>query len=422
MSPPRPTSGYIVPGWVPWRHLRLACHPPDLYEKLKALSGFNARELAMDMAIEGRAIEGCQREEDYEAWIQLHIRRERQWFEILRNLMREDPCHLTAVLFDGVDKLQHTCWRFLDPTHLPATPSAWERKIRSLCLDYFRQIDRFLAEIRALAGSDARVFIASDHGFGETVEIFHLNTWLEHHGYLAWADAGGVERKDAERLGLETLARRFYQVNWIKTKAYSPTPSSNGIYIPLADRGSKEGVLPDDYERFRQELIESLRRFADPKTGEPVVARIRTREEAFSGKYMPLAPDLTLALRDGGFVSILPSETPLKPRREASGAHRPEGIFAAAGSGIRRGVSLPRLSILDVAPTLLYSLGLPIPEDLEGRLPTEMLEPSEIQAHPALTGGPTLPPQPFPDRPGEVVDEEAEAEVIQRLKALGYVE
>ena len=68
----------------------------------------------MDPQLEGRAIEGSSKEE-YEDWIQFHIRREKQWFEILRYLMQEDPCDLTAVLFDGVDKLQHLLWRFIDP-------------------------------------------------------------------------------------------------------------------------------------------------------------------------------------------------------------------------------------------------------------------------------------------------------------------
>ena len=66
----------------------------------------------MDMAHEEKALEGCRREE-YAAWIDLHIRRERQWGQVCTALMRQDPTELTAVMFDGVDKLQHLCWRFI---------------------------------------------------------------------------------------------------------------------------------------------------------------------------------------------------------------------------------------------------------------------------------------------------------------------
>ena len=50
-------------------------------------------------------------------------------------------------------------------------------------------------------------------------------------------------------------------------------------------------------------------------------------------------------------------------------AHR--GIFALNGPGVRRGVRLGRLSVLDVAPTLAYLMGLPIAEDLPGRVVSE---------------------------------------------------
>ena len=53
---------------------------------------------------------------------------------------------------------------------------------------------------------------------------------------------------------------------------------------------------------------------------------------------MERAPDLTLSIRDGGFVSILKSDVVLKPRPEVVGTHRPEGIFMAKGPGIRRGL------------------------------------------------------------------------------------
>ena len=166
--------------------------------------------------------------------------------------------------------------------------------------------------------------------------------------------------------------------------------------------------------------MESLRGFTCPETGEPVVTRIWTREEAFAGRFMGLAPDLTLALRDGGFVSILPSETPLKTRREPTGTHRPDGVFVAAGPGIRHGARLPRLSILDVAPLLLHTLGLPIPEDLEGRVPTELYEPSHIASRPFVTAESTRAPEPV--RNPEPETEDGEEEIVQRLKALGYLE
>jgi len=421
--PPRINGNVVSGGWVPWRQLRLGCHPPDLYDRLKALPGFNARELAMDAAHEEKAVEGCQPEE-YEDWIEHHIRREQQWFDILRYLMREDPCELTALLFDGVDKIQHLCWRFLDPAYLNERPSPWEQPIRDLSLQYFRQLDQLLADIADLTNPDATIIMASDHGFGAQSETFFVNTWLEQNGYLAWANEASPRQTDSTKLGMSQLARHVYLLDWERTMAYAPTPSSNGIHIVTAGRGSEKGVSPADYGRFRAELIESLRQVTSPTTGEPVVSHIWTREEAFEGPHMELAPDLTLALWDGGLVSILASDDVVKPRPEPSGTHRPEGVFMAAGPGVRQGVSLPHLSIMDVAPMVLHSLGLAIPGDMEGCVPTGAFEPPWLQACPVRATAPAKPSEPTaPQATVEIVyTEEEEAELAARLRALGYIE
>jgi predicted AlkP superfamily phosphohydrolase/phosphomutase len=424
--PARGISGNVVPGWVPWRHLRLACYPKTLYGRLaEALPNLNPRELAMDMSLEERALEGCHGQEDYEFLINLHIRRERQWFAVLRHLMRHEPADLTAVLFDGVDKLQHICWRFLDSKLFPESPTALESRVRHLCLEYFREIDGFIGEMVAMAGKEASIIIASDHGFGPTVEVFHLNEWLHRHGYLYWADSTNVEQKHSETLGLGTMAQRFYEIDWDRTTAYCPTPSGNGIYISPPGVDGK-GVPAEQYESFRRELRDDLLKFTDPATGQPVITRIWTREEAFAGSRMEAAPDLTLSLRDFGLVSILPSEVLLKPRTETTGAHRPNGVFAAAGPGMREGLSMQRLSILDIAPLLLYTLGLPVPQDLEGRVPEALFQPEYLRIRPVAFEAPTSKSSAgtakFPEVDLPEMDLRIEADVMSQLRALGYME
>jgi predicted AlkP superfamily phosphohydrolase/phosphomutase len=416
--PPPRINGNVVPGgWMPWRQLRLGCHPAGLYDRLNALPGFNPRELAMEMAHEEKVLEGCEQDE-VEGWIALHIRRERQWVNVLRYLMQEDPTELTAILFDGVDKLQHLCWRFLAPACVEELKLPWEKRVRAQCLEYFRQLDELLADIVGWAGPEATVIMASDHGFGSQVRTFFVNGWLEQRGYLAWADGRGPQASDTEVLGMSQLARHVYLLDWERTKAYAPMPSGNGIHIVRAH------VSDAEVEPFRNRLIEELCALTDPLSREPVVSRVWKREEAFAGPYLDLAPDLTLELQDGGLVSILASETPVRPRSEPSGAHRPEGVFIAGGPAVRQGAQLSSLSILDVAPLMLYSLGLPVPEDLEGQVPAEALEPATLQDRPVPMEAPPKPKEvePPPAPVGPVLDEEAEAEILRRLRALGYVE
>jgi predicted AlkP superfamily phosphohydrolase/phosphomutase len=70
--------------------------------------------------------------------------------------------------------------------------------------------------------------------------------------------------------------------------------------------------------------------------------------------------------------------------RPVSGTHvgAPDGLLIAAGDGIRPGATLRNASVLDVAPTILYLMGLPIARDMEGRVLTEMLEEGFLRAHP----------------------------------------
>ena len=67
-----------------------------------------------------------------------------------------------------------------------------------------------------------------------------------------------------------------------------------------------------------------------------------------------------------------------------SGTHlgAPDGFLLVVGDGIKPGVVLRDASVLDLAPTMLYLMGLPVGRDMEGRVLTEMLEESFARAHP----------------------------------------
>jgi hypothetical protein len=67
-----------------------------------------------------------------------------------------------------------------------------------------------------------------------------------------------------------------------------------------------------------------------------------------------------------------------------SGTHdgAPDGCLLAVGDGVRPGSLVSGGSILDVAPTVLYLMGLPVARDMEGRVLTEILDESFVRAHP----------------------------------------
>jgi hypothetical protein len=69
---------------------------------------------------------------------------------------------------------------------------------------------------------------------------------------------------------------------------------------------------------------------------------------------------------------------------EISGTHEsaPDGFLMAYGASIARGGGLRRASIVDVVPTILYFLGLPIGRDMDGFARTDLFQPVFTDEHP----------------------------------------
>jgi len=126
-----------------------------------------------------------------------------------------------------------------------------------------------------------------------------------------------------------------------------------------------------------------------------------------------------LRLRDGGFVSILKSENVVVPREHPDGTHRPNGIFIACGPDIRQGLAVEPLNLLDITPLLLHLLGLPVPEDLEGRVPAEILS-ADAGSRRVEQGATTAAVQSKSTRK-EPTAEEREA-LLKQMKILGYMD
>jgi predicted AlkP superfamily phosphohydrolase/phosphomutase len=286
--------------------------------------------------------------------------------------------------------------------------------MRKLCLDYFRQLDGFIEQLVTAAGPEVQVFMASDHGFTATTEVVRINAYLHEKGYLNWKDVPDTEE------GRRREDSMFAFLDWQNTVAYCRTPSSNGINIRVARNPGETGIPPHEYEAMRARLIRDLEDLKDPATGERIITEIHLREDVFPGEAMNDAPDLLLVLRDFGFVSIKNKRPVVEPRAEIAGTHHPDGVFLAYGPGISAGATIARRNITDVCATLLYSLGLDVPSDFEGKVPQAMFTAQHLEARPIVVGAATM---------GSAKNEGAEAmaqdekdQILAQLQMLGYME
>lgn len=292
------------------------------------------------------------------------------------------------------------------------------RRIRALVIRYFRELDEYIGKLVELAGADAHVFIMSDHGFTGSDKLVRINRYLGELGYLKWREDDGTDvarrREDSD----------FANLDWSETLAFCPTPSSNGIFIRRSNEPGKPGVTDEQYDSFRDKLIEDLRKLKDPATGQNAIRDILVREEAFPGAEMHGAPDLTLVLADFGFVSVRNVEPAVVDRPVPFGTHHPDGIFLAQGPGIRPAHG-PQMSITDVTAIATHNLGIPVPSNFEGRVPQDLFTPEHQSNNPVRMGEPTRPlaaDEPPPARSPEGPSDAEKKEIFEQLRALGYLE
>jgi len=167
-------------------------------------------------------------------------------------------------------------------------------------------------------------------------------------------------------------------------------------------------VTREDYERYRG-TVEAYYRYQDRLLGE-----ILTK----------LAPDTNVVvLSDHGFRNGggRPSDEPPYVEGKPGLWHRLYGIVILSGPAIRPG-RLDTSSLLDVAPTVLYLLGLPKAEDMPGRVIVEAIAPRFLQRFPPRTLpsyealGAARPPV-----ADLVADSRVNSEMIEKLRSLGYI-
>jgi len=99
------------------------------------------------------------------------------------------------------------------------------------------------------------------------------------------------------------------------------------------------------------------------------------------------------------------------------GLHSPHGIFIAAGEGIRKDAEYQGASLLDIAPTILHELSEPVPLGMDGKVLAPIFELEWLSANP-----PRYVEKDIIGDVGGGVSREGAEDVLERLRALGYIQ
>jgi len=355
--PPKKANGFLVSGH-PDAGKKGFAYPPELEQELEKQSWTDHPQHGISIHRDKSSRE-------------IHQIINRQ-FETADTLGREYDVDFLMVAVFLSNTLQHFLW------NAPETKKAWQI------------IDSHIGEFME-RGCD--LIIMSDHGSNKIQSVFNINTWLKQQGYLSF-DARlaaflyrlGINQRSvlvlASRLGILGLLRKIVprrlvssipresgeirreakasKVNWRKSKVLA---SGQGpIYLNPQNA---------DNEALKKELKQKLEALVDSSSGNKIIEKVYAKEEIYHGEYLFEAPDLIIDQAKGVHIhgGIVQRGIFDSPRRWQA-ENKKTGLFMAYGPDINEGGEVKNVSILDLAPTILHLMGVPIPTDMDGQVLT----------------------------------------------------
>jgi predicted AlkP superfamily phosphohydrolase/phosphomutase len=422
--PPEPVngvmiSGYDFPGKGPGSFVDArGMYPRALYAELN----HNVGPHPVDASIIGEVNRG-----------QLDVVLERFLETIHRKaatakyLMSHRPWDCFMIRFGEADAAGHQFWKYCDPN----SPLFIDQdpKLCDALLRVYQELDRETGALLERLPDDTTVVVLSGHGFGGVGDwVLYPNRWLAEKGYLRFRQTretplwhglqtlpqpGRLEALKLWAMGTlpawlqRSLCRygpglvghlearvRYGLIDWEGTQAYfDENPYFPVLRVNLRGRQPRGTVEPGGaYEELRNRLIRDLDTWRHPQTGQPILERAFRREEIYWGPCLDEAPDVipkwalhfgySYAFRksfqapEGTWIEQVDPKRPGKAPffTGKSGTHRDDGILVARGPGFPAGASIAGARLIDLAPTILHLLDVPVPDDMDGRVLHELFQ------------------------------------------------
>ncbi len=425
--PSEPVNGFMISGMDAPGLGERAVHPPELLDRI--------RRIQPDYRIMSKAYIRAEHGEWDSAERELIGAMEAR-ARLVAKLARPRDLDLLMVNLEATDGSHHFFWQHFDPTH-PRHDRELARRYGDTIGRVYEATDRELGRLIDAYAPDT-VFVVSDHGGGPSNDwVLYMNDWLAAEGFMA-----------IQRRARASLAKRAYgtamkhmsvplkrrlrplfgawierakgialygDVDWSRSRAYGTVQSM--VRLNEVGREPTGTVRPEDREAVLKELADraAARRFPD---GRPLFERVARASEVYEGT-VPGGPDLVVEPELGtqvrgrntsgreGFLLRVSEMGVWYP----SGEHTPVGMAVAAGTGIERRGEVDEQGISQVAPSILAVMGVPAPT-LSG-------EPFPFVSSGLVSTGRTVEAA---APAGSELSEAEEAEVLERLRGLGYVD
>lgn len=241
-------------------------------------------------------------------------------------------------LFLGMEErahaLTHILWEYIELNKKKS------KEMREKLFECFKHINLFIGKLLE-EFPDATIIIASDSG----------NKLREYPIYTLGGET--IELSKRLSIDLQFYATDIYPPNLPKAR---PT-----FYLPGKNQNEKDRL---------SKILSGIRY----KNGEKFIKDVIWRGDnlSFSFNFYPRL----IGNKCNWLNLILPNGEEFKiwVIKQTGSAHPRGGVFIAKGPLIKENYNIGQVSVLDIAPTILYLLGLPIPESMEGKVLKEMMK------------------------------------------------
>jgi predicted AlkP superfamily phosphohydrolase/phosphomutase len=361
-------------------------------------------------------------------------------------LNRYYPCDFNMIVFTGSDRIQHVLYD---------TPKDINK--------YWEYLDREIGMMLKYFPKDTNIFIVSDHGFGPLKKTFFVNKWLRRMKYLrvktiqkdrllgrighlieflyrglGWffskiPGTTWILNKLKNSIGIDNLRKLTYEylskdkladrVAWRRTRAFScvHSPHFGQIYLNKKDKMPRGTVKETEISELIELITSDLMSLKDPETGQNLKIEIFKPEEIYNGEYLEDAPDIIFIIEDGTIeidATIEPGRYLVEgnPLTGWSGTQTRDGIIIAKGPHIKKGHKIKDANILDLTPTILHIFGIPLQEEIDGKVLLEIFdEQADFLKRSEIS-------EKILEKPiSKELSEEEKALINDRLRKLGYI-
>lgn len=393
--PPRrfPHGGFSVPGWL---RRDDSVWPPDLFQRI-GLPRYAYS--VVNMGSSRDVIANSERE----------LRDKARYWNRLWNELRPD---VGAVTFYALDVMSHRFWHTLADERSELLPRV------------ARGVDRAVGEIVGNLAPEDTVLIASDHGFRASPRRNRK-----------WAfDAARL----FQRAGIDPGRERLTVLAGFGTLTIRVEPGPADVREAALDRlvrflgtvRATDGAAA--FQLVPRHVPPRPTEVAQEVPGMPGMPGMMPRIPRVTEDMLPahaflfaaVEPEVFDRIEREGFLRIGQEGVPLgeiAAAHDFTGVHAPVGIFIAAGGAIRHHSRRLRLSVLDIAPLVMYLAGQPVPDDMERGVQRALIDPDHLERHPPATIQAARAPR-LPDEKGGVPASGEDAETREKLRALGYIQ